>query len=167
MATSVCFKDYGPDVEVRELSDLPVQDVGAPEPVIFAVDGWTGLGYYTWHDKRDQWAIVGFGTTAMSMGMPNDEALNGHPLYERGMHAYGNYEITNSPWIAALEQANRVHSRHAPAGYASLRHVIMTFHDDFFEVLTRGYAYEIIDPEQTAPTKRMLAWLRERGRPDD
>ena len=44
MATSVCFNDYGPDVEVRELSDLPTQDVGAPEPIIFAVNGWTVVG---------------------------------------------------------------------------------------------------------------------------
>ena len=103
----------------------------------------------------------------MSTGLPNDEALDGHPLYDRGLNSYRNCEITNSPWITALERANRVHSRHNPAGYADLRHIIMTFHDGLFEVATSGYSHEIIDPEQTDAMERMLTWLRERRRPND
>lgn len=166
MPTSVCFNQYGPEVEVRELTDLPEQDVGAPTPTIFATDSWTVLGYYTWHDHRDHWAIVGFGTYAMSMGMPNDEALDGHPLEESGLNSYHNHEIIKSPWIDALEQANRVHSGHDPARYAKLRHIIMTFHDSLFEVVTSRYAFEIIDPKQTDPHQRMLAWLHAGRQPE-
>lgn len=166
MPTSVCFNQYGPEVEVRELTDLPVQDVGAPYPTVFKQDSWTVLGYFAKHDRRDQWAIVGFGAYAMSMGMPNDEALDGHPLEERGLESYCNQEVINSPWIDALEQANRVHSGHDPARYAHLRHIIMTFHDSLFEVVTSRYEFEIIDPNQTDPHQRMLAWLRAGRRPE-
>jgi hypothetical protein len=160
MPTSVCFNQYGPEVEVRELSDLPEQDVGAPNPTILEEDSWTVLGYYTWQDRRDHWAIVGFGTYAMSMGMPNDEALHGHPLEKRGLNSYRNHEIIKSPWIDALERANRVHSGHNAARYAKLRHIVMTFHDSLFEVVTSGYTFEIIDPVKIDRHERMLAWLK-------
>lgn len=151
MPTSVCLTEYGPEVKLIDLNDLPKQDVGAPLPTIFAVDGWTVLGYWTWHNGRDYWAVIGFRTTAVSMGMPNDEALHGHPLKERGLEPYRNYEIFNSPWVTGLEHANRVHTRHALARYASLQHVIMTFHDSLFEIVTSGYTHEIIHPDETDP----------------
>lgn len=100
------------------------------------------------------------------MGGPNDEALDSHPLYERGLHAYGNYEVTNSPWIAALEQANRVHGRHNPAMYAGLRHIVMTFHDTLIEFVTRDYQSEILDCSQSQAELRMLQWLHTRGTPE-
>ncbi len=165
MPTSVCFDQYGPEVQVRELTDLPGQDIGAPIPTVFATDNWTVLGYYTRHEGRDQWVIVGFRVAAMAMGMPNDEALDGHPLSERGLESWRNYEITNSPWINALEKANRVHGAHKAERYAKLRHIVMTFHDSLFEVVTSGYESEIIDPDQTDRNQRMLAWLHANHRP--
>ena len=163
MATSVCFKDYGPDVEVRELSDLPVQDVGAPDPVVFINSLRSVLRYWT---SDDQFALVAFSPWALSIGGPNDEALHGHPLDERGLESYRNYEVTHSPWIAALEQANRVHGAHRPAMYAGLRHVIMTFHDGLIEFVTRDYESEIVDCSYEQAEIRMLQWLHSRGTPE-
>lgn len=160
MPTSVCFNQYGPEVEVRELTDLPEQDVGAPCPIVFAGDWWTVLGFNTYHEGRDQWSIVGFSPFAISMGQPNDESLHGHPLYNRGLEWYRNYEIINSPWIDMLEKANRVHGAHKPEHYSGLRHIMMTFHDSLFEAITSGYTFEIIDPAQIDRHERMLAWLK-------
>ena len=163
MATSVCFNDYGPDVEVRELTDLPLQDIGSPEPVLFSNDSRTVLGYRT---SNDRFALLAFSAWAISKGGPNDEALDGHPLFERGLMFYRSYEITNSPWVTALEQANRVHGAHKPALYAGLRHIIMTFHEAVIEFITRGYQSEILDCSPEQAEIRMLQWLHARVTPD-
>jgi hypothetical protein len=165
MPTSVCFNQYGPEVEVRELTDLPKQDVGGQ--IVFSKDIWTVLGYDTDHEGRDQWAIVGFGIThAVSMGIPNDDALHGHPLFERGLKWERNYEIHNSPWIKLLKDADRIRGPHKPGDFSNLRHIVMTFHDSLFEVITRGYTFEIIDPVKIDRHERMLTWLKAGRHPE-
>jgi hypothetical protein len=32
-------------------------------------------------------------------GMPNDETLHGHPLYERGLEVYGAFRVEDSSWV--------------------------------------------------------------------
>ena len=46
------------------------------------------------------------------MGGPNDEVLNGHPLYAKGLGGYGPYPVHNSPWISNEEAINSVHAQH-------------------------------------------------------
>jgi len=69
---------------------------------------------------------------------PNDEALNAHPLYGRGLRDYEFAEVENSLWMAELEQANRVHPDHSPRSFADLRHFILPFHDSTFECVARS-----------------------------
>lgn len=165
MTTSICFDNYGPEVEVQELTDLPKQDIDVPEPVVFSDELRTVLRYWSC-DQDDRFAIVVFSPWALSMGGPNDEALHGHPLYERGMAWYKNYEITNSPWISALERANRMHRAHKASMYQNLRHIVMTFHDTLIEFVTHEYQSEIIDCSHEQAEARMLQWLHCRGTPE-
>ena len=124
-------------------------------PCVIADESDIVIGYYTYAD--DQWAIVQFKKCyAYSSGVPNDETIHGHPLYERGLESYERYEITNSPWIAAYERVNSVHDMYKPDKINSKRHIIFTFHDSIFECICKGYTYEIIDPEKTNPLDRML-----------
>jgi hypothetical protein len=66
-------------------------------------------------------------------GPPNDEAMSGHPLAERGLGPYGVFEVRNSSWIRALEQMNRVHPSYNASRFRALRHFVLTFHDKTFE----------------------------------
>jgi len=64
-------------------------------------------------------------------GYPNDEALRGHPLYDRGLRAYGIFEVKNSSWPMQLTQQNRVVFPKTPD--SKQRHFIVSFHDSTFE----------------------------------
>ena len=64
-------------------------------------------------------------------GYPNDEALRGHPLYKRGLHAYGVFEVRNSTWIKQMTEQNRVAFPNTRD--STRRHFIFSFHDSTFE----------------------------------
>lgn len=59
---------------------------------------------------RDCVVLVWSGTQETVMGAPNDEALPGHRLYDRGLaELAGAGVVEHSERIARLEQVNRVH----------------------------------------------------------
>jgi hypothetical protein len=66
-------------------------------------------------------------------GYPNDEALEGHPLYPRGLGFYGAFEVNNSSWLAQLQEQNR--RRFPEYKMPHRRHIVITFHDSMFEGL--------------------------------
>jgi hypothetical protein len=70
-------------------------------------------------------------------GYPNDEALCGHPLYKRGLEAYGCFEVLHSSWIRQMTQQNRVCFPHTTD--SKKRHFILTFHDSTFECVANSY----------------------------
>jgi hypothetical protein len=114
-------------------------DPGAPMPVLCA-DEYRGcvLAYYC--PARDvvdglDHVIVTLTARAHYFGGPNDEALQGHPLYARGLRSYGIFEIENSSWIRTLEARNRVHPYHDPQHFLHLKHFVFTFHDSLFEAV--------------------------------
>jgi hypothetical protein len=68
-------------------------------------------------------------------GYPNDEALPGHPLYRRGLQAYGIFEVLDSSWIAQLEEQNRVAFPNSRSWGS--RHFAFVFHDSMLECIAR------------------------------
>jgi hypothetical protein len=74
-----------------------------------------------------------FGTT---FGYPNDEALSGHPLYGRGLEAYGIFDVHNSHWGRRKTEQNRISFPNTPD--FNSRHLVFTFHDSTFECLCKG-----------------------------
>lgn len=81
-------------------------------------------------------AVLKFeGVLHYRFGYPNDEALQGHPLYQFGLKHYGFFAVENSPLIGEIEKQNECHSQHRPGIYAKFRHWIVTFHDDTLEVI--------------------------------
>jgi hypothetical protein len=124
--------------QVQELTDFPLQDVGAPLPLVFATEQSFALVYYL-NGRPERFALVEFESVlAHYFGGPNDEALGGHPLYERGLGRYGVYEVLNSSWLRTMERMNRVHPSHSPAMFEDYRHFIFTFHDTPLELLAKG-----------------------------
>jgi hypothetical protein len=130
-------------------------DPGAPIPHVFSDGHVVLLSYYVRdsalahrHDvdlsAGDGIALVRFtGCMAYRLGPPNDEAISGHPLRGRGLRAYGAHLVERSSWIAELEKRNRVHPYHKPDVFFSLRHYLLTFHDETFECLARDHAMEL------------------------
>ena len=131
----------GKDV-LHELVDIPQMEPGAPAPLILADEYRCVVAYDERQDditSEESMAIVVFSGSTHYFGRPNDEALNGHPLYSRGLRSYAAYEVLHSSWIRAFERMNRVHPQHNPERFARLRHFIVTFHDSTFECTASGY----------------------------
>jgi len=124
---------------VVALSEIPRPEAGAPSPVIFASEDVVAVAYYVTPGDGDV-ALISFITPYIHLfGAPNDEALDGHPLYDRGLTFYSAFEVHDSSWIRGLERMNRVHMFHDAAHFASYRHFIITFHDTTFECIAKGF----------------------------
>jgi hypothetical protein len=149
-----------PKEELKELHDLPQSSVGAPCPLVFATEHDVHVTFYLnavdpkWDGRSvrvvdaassgEPSIIVTFHhATAHYFGMPNDEAMSGHPLYKLGLKAYSYFEVIGSSWRDELERMNRVHPQHRKEHYSDVRHFIFTFHDTILEVLARSYSAEI------------------------
>ncbi len=120
------------------LSDIPGPDAGAPRPVILATESFLAVAYYA-VGPGDAVALVTFDSYAHMLGPPDDEALEGHPLYSRGLDYYKAFEVRESSWIRSLERMNRVHMWHDSAYFAHYRHFIITFQDSTFECIAKAY----------------------------
>ena len=81
------------------------------------------------------------GALSTKFGLPNDEALRGHPLYERGLRFYSIAEVLNSSWVRDAEAQNRLSF---PDGAPwTVRHFIFTFHDSSLECLAESLTHEL------------------------
>ena len=141
---------------------IPTPDVGAPTPVVFSDESTVAVAFRT---SDSSVAITRFPNfAAYSFGQPNDEALAGHPLADRGLEPYGSFVVPNSSWIHALERQNSVHPNHDPSRYSTLTHFIIAFHDSTFECVAEApdislhrLEFEAIWPElQAAVSARVV-----------
>ena len=125
---------------VVALSEIPRPEAGAPSPIVYASDRSLAVAYYTTAGDGAV-ALVSFTLPHIHLfGAPNDEALHGHPLYERGLSFYSAFEVRDSSWIRGLERMNRVHMLHDASRFAAYRHFIITFHDTTLECIAEGFA---------------------------
>jgi hypothetical protein len=139
----------------------PQWDVGAPLPhvlssgdrtfLIYLVSepspAWDG-SYATVKDPASEGseplAIVEFEWCyAHKFGGPNDEVIDGNPLYGRGLQAYGAHEVINSRWLAAEQALNSVHPGYRSEAWTQRKHYLLTFHDECFECLAEGYRVQL------------------------
>ncbi len=145
---------------VVESQEFPHFSVGAPCPAIIATEHEIKLVYYlsktiaNWdglNAKRVDPAvtenycgiIIFSQILAHMMGEPNDEALSGHRLYERGLGAYRVFEIHNSSWIDLYRRMNSVHPSHSDALFDGYKHFVFTFKDSCFECIAKKFDVEI------------------------
>ncbi|MGH7519417.1 MAG: hypothetical protein ACREOC_18445 [Gemmatimonadales bacterium] len=150
--------------QVLDLAELPQASVGAPQPFVCASEGRLLLVYDLERlpsggpvahmvDPGSQptpAALIDFhGVRAITWGLPNDEALSGHPLARHGLRWYAAQEVRHSSWISELEHRNRVHPRHNTAAFQRLRHFIFTFHDSTLECLAEEFSASIFPSGRT------------------
>jgi hypothetical protein len=85
-------------------------------------------------------AVIRFSPASTKFGLPNDEALDGHPLSSRGLRAYACGEVLNSSWLVEEQRRNAVRF---PTYKLPCRHYIFTFHDSCLEILARELKAEL------------------------
>ncbi len=146
---------------VIPLAGVPQSDVGAPLPTIVADDYRLVLEYLV-SEPDPEWDgtyanVVGAdtdGTVALirfhrpyahMMGAPNEEAIAGHPLSDRGLEPFAAFEIKQSSWIRQLEKMNSVHPYHDRERFLeSKRHFVFVFHDSTFECIAHSFEVSIL-----------------------
>jgi hypothetical protein len=137
------------------IEDIPQSDVGAPLPCMVSNEQTLCLAYITriidsnWdgtHVKivgsdteNENVAIVQFEMAyAHFFGPPNDEAIEGHPLYKLGLRPYSISRVEESTWIKEFVKRNSVHEFHRPDMLSTHSHFIFAFHDSTFECIAKG-----------------------------
>ena len=149
------------EMYLETIDSIPKCDVGAPSPAIYSDELYVYLFYYlpydvehwdgTYVNIRDNNTDEGIvcikfeGCNQFKFGSPNDEAIEGHPLYRYGLEAYTFFEVKNSEWVDTLMKMNRVHFHHKDEYFDKCRHFIYFFHDNCFEIVCNSYSYEIIN----------------------
>jgi hypothetical protein len=110
------------------------------------------IGYGT---GEEQFAVITFhGPCNVKDGDPNDETLNGHPLYQYGLKHYSIHRIENSPWLRELERQNSVHPQHNAERYLSGKmHILFALKEQTVECIVReraGIDVEVFDSRREA-----------------
>jgi hypothetical protein len=120
-----------------------------PDAVLLSRDdGRAVLALNAQDDDPDQRSVVFVwtGVKAASMGGPNDEALAGHRLYERGLRdVLWVGVVRDSEFLDQLEKQNRVHPGHNPEQFAGLTHHVFPLKESTVEVVARQVRVNRID----------------------
>jgi hypothetical protein len=91
---------------------------------------------------------------ASLMGPPNDEAISGHRLWDRGLKdVLWAGEVFGSSWVRYLERMNEVHPRYDPHRFEGLRHFVLRLKESTFECVARGFVSE----KRRGPTSDVAA----------
>lgn len=142
---------------------LPEADAGAPSPAVAATEHGAAVAYWTadYEDpsERRVGVVVFHSAYDILFGPPSDETFHGHPLYPAGLRHYVFAEVLGSPWVAARERRNRVHPRHDPERFETLRHFVLPFHDSTFECLSREVRGTVTNADD--PATALLDFLRD------
>jgi hypothetical protein len=92
----------------------------------------------------EPWALVEFQSCYVAkLGGPNDEVLNGHPLYGNGLEPYSAQRVVNSRWLAELESINQVHLLYSASMWRDCTHFIFWFHDSVFDCVAESFTVEV------------------------
>ena len=138
--TIMCAMNATP--KVAKWGEPPAMDAGAPNPALYSDETGLSCAYVigATHSESGSSAILHFdGVLYYAMGYPNDEVLNAHPLYGKGLQFYDFHVVENSPLIVDLDRRNQVHKQHVAGNYVKrFRHWIITFHDETLEVVARN-----------------------------
>ena len=139
--------------QIKETFDI---DVGAPMPTIVANVQLLYLIFYT-RTKADQNEKIDDLTTdnlgrivtlkfnkfaEFKFSNPNDESLSGHPYFKLGLKPYSIQKVVDSDWINELKNMNSVHPYHQDRHFVKYKHLIFTFRDICFEIVSESYTIE-------------------------
>lgn len=122
--------------------DMPPIQVGASCPQIFARERDLYLAYCkpTPESRECLFALITFcHAVAHYFGPPDEETLEKHPLFDKGLQRWGSYRVSSSSWLAQLKSLTKDSKYHQDL-YGQCQHFILTFHDTTFECVCRDYS---------------------------
>jgi hypothetical protein len=103
-------------------SDIPKITASSISPAVRRSGSVTWVSYLL-ATEETAYAILRFdGVESFSFGYPNDEGLDDHPLFGRGLEPYELHEVAG--------------------GKGGKRYFIATFHDGTLEMIAQGYSVE-------------------------
>lgn len=144
-------------MKIKQIKEKFEIDVGAPMPTMLSNEHeiylifYVGEPDYEWDGRKvnvrnenDNGIItVKFDRFAQfKFGNPNDEAIEGHPLYDLGLEPYSIQKVIDSEWIKKLIKMNSIHPYHKDEQFEKYEHFIFFFHDTCFEIVAEEYSVE-------------------------
>jgi hypothetical protein len=78
--------------------------------------------------------------TSVRFGIPNDEALPGHPLTRHGLSLYAAHEVIDSEWLNQLRTIEQRHPQPLGIPLQTSKHWMLTFHNTTLEAIATGIA---------------------------
>jgi hypothetical protein len=157
--------------QLVELLSVPKQEPNVPDPAVFAKESLLVLSYWErddppLHPTTQPMAAVVFEYPYFHLfGPPNDEAISGHPLYNRNLLPGRAYTVKRSSLVRHLEKMNSVHRNHDPRRYDALTHYLFTFRDSVFECVAKAHkaTTEGVGIEKESRTFEIFNKARARG----
>lgn len=114
-------------------------DPGASCPLVFAKSGRALVAFKAPSVEEQLYSLIEFTHPyVLQFGLPGDETIPGHPLYGKGLSYYNAHIVHNSSWIERARTIEAVHYQFSAERWKTLKHYILTFHDDTFECLAKG-----------------------------
>ena len=128
---------------ILESIDLGVTwEPNAPEAILLSGDfGPTALALQAFDDDERCVVLVWTGCLYACITPPNDEAIEGHRLWSKGLSEAGWAGLVHdSELIDGLERQNRVHPRHSASLFEGLTHYVIPLKECVVEVIAREVA---------------------------
>lgn len=91
------------------------------------------------YEEEPMLAVKFHNPLAHYQGPPDDGGIQGHPLYDMGLRAYGIYVVEHSGWIQNLKVMQINSGLYNAQDWEPLKHYIFTFHSTTFECIAEGY----------------------------
>ena len=154
---------------VIALSDVPKPKYGAPCPIVIADEHRLVLSYWEideppYEPATAPLAVIRFRHPYMhTFGPPDEEAIAGHPLSDRGLYPCGAFRVDHSSLVRTLRRMNSVHRGHDPTTLGALTHYIFTFHDSTFECVADSFESTVENVGWDEEHARTLQLFRERS----
>ncbi len=102
----------------------------------------------TWSESERRWGNKVVQATLINeynirIGGPNDEVLEGHPLWGKGIDYGDAFVINNSEWKRTYQEINKAHDNYNEVSWQTLQHFMWTFHDYMVEALAETFEVTI------------------------
>ena len=75
---------------------------------------------------------------AIKFGAPNDEIIEGHALYGRGIDVGGAYIVANSKWKTEVRYMQGLHQQFDESHWAKYKHYLLFFKERTFEAIAHN-----------------------------
>lgn len=121
----------------------------APDAILLSADfGPSTLALRAHPNDADERCVVlvWTGCRYVCMTPPNDEAISGHRLWDRGLQGLlWSGIVHDSELIARLERQNRVHPMHSASLFEGLSHYVLPLKECVVEVVARDLAVHRVE----------------------